>query len=110
VESAGHLRNPKQHREVLQLTIDGEMPGAEIRLPALDYKLLAVLVQQAGKVVTPRKLWHEVRGPGHGDQTQYLRVYMAHLRRKLEPDPSRPRIFQTETGVGYRLLVEEASD
>jgi two-component system KDP operon response regulator KdpE len=77
----------------------------EVRLTANEIRLLSALVQQAGRVVTQRQLLNAVWGPGHADQTQYLRVYMAHLRRKLEPDPSRPRIFQTETGVGYRLLV-----
>jgi two-component system KDP operon response regulator KdpE len=79
----------------------------EVHLTAIEYRLLSMLVQQAGRVVTHRQLLDAVWGPGHADQTQYLRVYMAHLRRKLEPDPSRPRIFRTETGVGYRLLVED---
>jgi two-component system KDP operon response regulator KdpE len=78
----------------------------EVRLTAVEYRLLSTLVHHAGRVVTHRQLLDTVWGPGHADQTQYLRVYMAHLRRKLEPDPSRPRIFRTETGVGYRLLVE----
>jgi two-component system KDP operon response regulator KdpE len=79
----------------------------EVRLTAIEYRLLSVLVQHAGRVVTHRQLLDAVWGPGHADQTQYLRVYMAHLRRKLETVPSRPRIFRTETGVGYRLLVED---
>jgi two-component system, OmpR family, KDP operon response regulator KdpE len=80
---------------------------AEVRLTAIEYRLLAVLVQHAGRVVTHRQLLDAVWGPGHADQTQYLRVYMAHVRRKLEPDPSRPRIFRTEIGVGYRLLTDD---
>lgn len=77
----------------------------EVHLTAVEYKLLATLIQNAGKVVTHRMLLQAVWGPGKSDQVQYLRVYMAHLRRKLEPDAVRPRIFQTETGVGYRLSV-----
>lgn len=79
--------------------------GREVRLTAVEYKLLATLVENAGKVVTHRKLLESVWGPGNSDQVQYLRVYMAHLRRKLEPDAVRPKIFQTEAGVGYRLTV-----
>ena len=81
--------------------------GVERHLTALEYKLLGVLIRQAGRVVTHRQLLGAVWGPGHADQMQYLRVYMAHLRRKLEPDPARPRIFQTEVGVGYRLKVAD---
>ena len=79
--------------------------GREVHLTAVEYKLLATLIEHAGKVVTHRKLLSAVWGPGHADQVQYLRVYMAHLRRKLEPDAVRPRIFQTEAGVGYRLKM-----
>jgi two-component system, OmpR family, KDP operon response regulator KdpE len=77
----------------------------EVHLTAVEYKLLTTLVEHAGKVVTHRKLLQSVWGPNHADQVQYLRVYMAHLRRKLEPDAVRPKIFQTEAGVGYRLRM-----
>src|SRR5262245_26406693 len=77
----------------------------EVRLTAVEYKLLTTLVEHAGQVVTHRMLLQSVWGPGHAHQIQYLRVYMTHLRRKLEPDAMRPRIFQTETGVGYRLII-----
>jgi two-component system KDP operon response regulator KdpE len=80
--------------------------GAETHLTALEYRLLAVLIEHAGRVMTHRQLLAAVWGPGNTEQHQYLRVYMAHLRRKLEPDPARPRILQTETGVGYRLKRE----
>jgi two-component system KDP operon response regulator KdpE len=79
---------------------------AEARLTPLEYRLLAVLVRHAGKVVTHRQLLQEVWGPAQADQTHYLRVYMAALRRKLEADPARPRFLRTEPGVGYRLLAE----
>jgi two-component system KDP operon response regulator KdpE len=80
----------------------------EVHLTATEYRLVSVLVQHAGCMVTHRQLLEEVWGPAHTRNTQYLRVYMAHLRRKLEQDPSRPRLFRTETGVGYRLLTDDA--
>lgn len=80
--------------------------GTETHLTALEYRLLTVLIEHAGRVMTHRQLLAAVWGPGNTEQNQYLRVYMAHLRRKLEPDPNRPRIIQTETGVGYRLVAE----
>lgn len=80
--------------------------GAEIRLTPIEYRLLATLVRHAGKVVTQRQLLREVWGPNAEDQSNYLRVYMAHLRRKLEQDAARPRYLLTEPGVGYRLLTE----
>ena len=75
---------------------------AEVRLTPIEYRLLAVLVRHAGKVLTHRQLLQEVWGPGQVEQTHYLRVYMANLRRKLEADPARPRFLRTEPGVGYR--------
>jgi two-component system KDP operon response regulator KdpE len=78
----------------------------EVRLTPIEYRLLAVLIRHAGKVLTHRQLLQEVWGPGQVEQTHYLRVYMANLRRKLETDPARPRFLRTEPGVGYRLLVE----
>jgi two-component system KDP operon response regulator KdpE len=80
--------------------------NAEVRLTPIEYRLLAVLVRHAGKVLTHRQLLQEVWGPGQVEQTHYLRVYMANLRRKLEPDPARPRMLRTEPGVGYRLLTD----
>ena len=78
----------------------------EVRLTPIEYRLLAVLVRHAGKVLTHRQLLQEVWGPGQVEQTHYLRVYMANLRRKLEADPARPQLLRTEPGVGYRLLTE----
>ena len=77
--------------------------GQEIHLTALEYKLLATLVRHAGRVVTHRQLLKEVWGPSAVNETQYLRVYMAQLRHKIEKDPARPALLVTETGVGYRL-------
>ncbi|MBL8910531.1 MAG: response regulator [Archangium sp.] len=78
---------------------DGEL----IKLTPLEFKLLACLARHAGKVLTHRQLLKEVWGPTHGEQTHYVRVYMANLRKKLEPDPSAPKYLLTEAGVGYRL-------
>ncbi|HEY6729064.1 MAG TPA: response regulator [Polyangiaceae bacterium] len=77
--------------------------GAEVHLTPIEYKLLVTLIKHAGKVVTHRQLLREVWGPNSSDKTQYLRVYMAQLRHKLEQDPSRPVYLTTEPGVGYRL-------
>lgn len=76
----------------------------EIHLTPIEYKLLLQLITHLGRVVTHRQLLKEVWGPGHVDDTPYLRVYMAGLRRKLESDPNRPRFIRTEPGVGYRLI------
>src|SRR5437016_6264082 len=79
---------------------------SEVRLTPIEYKLLATLVQHAGKVVTHSQLLREVWGPTHTDAAHYVRVYMAHLRHKLEAEPARPRYLLTEPGVGYRLTTE----
>lgn len=78
--------------------------GQEIHLTPIEYKLLVQLIANLGRVVTHRQLLKEVWGPSHVDDTHYLRVYMAGLRRKLESDPNRPRNIRTEPGVGYRLI------
>jgi two-component system KDP operon response regulator KdpE len=78
----------------------------EVRLTPIEYRLLAVLVRNAGKVLTHRHLLKEVWGPSHVEHNHYLRIYMANLRHKLEKDPARPRFLLTETGVGYRLADE----
>ena len=77
-----------------------------VHLTPIEYKLLTTLVQHAGKVVTQQHLLRAVWGPAHTDQGHYVRVYMAHLRHKLEAEPARPRYLLTEPGVGYRLAVE----
>ncbi len=83
-----------------------KVDGEEIHLTPNEYRLLHVLIQNPGKVLTQRLLLNEVWGPNHTDQAQYLRVYIAQLRRKLELDPARPKHLQTEPGVGYRLVVD----
>lgn len=78
----------------------------EVHLTPLEYKLLSLLVQHAGKVLTHRQLLKEVWGPHQVGEVHYLRVFMAGLRRKLESEPAQPRYLLTEQGVGYRLAGE----
>ena len=80
--------------------------GAAVHLTPVEFRLLAQLVAHPGKVLTHRLLLREVWGPSHVEHSHYLRIYMAHLRRKLEADPARPRHLLTETGVGYRFLAQ----
>ncbi len=80
--------------------------GTEVRLTPTEYKLLTTLIRHAGKVVTHQQLLREVWGPAHTDQAHYVRIYMAHLRHKLEAEPARPRYLLTEPGVGYRLAAD----
>jgi two-component system KDP operon response regulator KdpE len=75
----------------------------EVRLTPTEWGLVETLVRNAGKLVSQRQLLQEVWGPHYGDETNYLRVHMAHIRRKLEPNPSQPRYFVTEPGMGYRF-------
>jgi two-component system KDP operon response regulator KdpE len=80
--------------------------GREVHLTPTEYKLLALLIRHAGKVLTHRQMLKEVWGTSYADQSHYVRVYMAQLRQKLESDPARPRLLVTEPGVGYRLRAE----
>ena len=95
----GELRMDLLHRQVF-------VGDREVRLTPIEYKLLATLVRHAGKVVTHQQLLREVWGPTNTDQAHYVRVYMAHLRHKLEAEPARPQYLLTEPGVGYRLTTE----
>lgn len=81
--------------------------GATVRLTATEYEILRILVLHAGKVVTQRQLLKEVWGPHAVDESQYLRVYIGQLRKKIERQPSQPELLQTEAGVGYRLRVKD---
>ena len=76
----------------------------EIHLTPIEFRLLAVLLNNAGKVLTQRQLLNQVWGPNAVEHSHYLRIYMGHLRQKLELDPARPRHFLTETGIGYRFM------
>ncbi|WP_018990517.1 response regulator [Aromatoleum toluclasticum] len=77
--------------------------GAPVHLTAREYRLLVVLLGNAGKVMTHRQLLREVWGPAYVDSTHYLRIYVGHLRQKLEADPTQPMHLRTEIGVGYRF-------
>lgn len=79
--------------------------GKAVHLTPIEFKLLSAMVLGAGKVLTHSYLLREVWGAGHAERAHYLRIYMGHLRQKLEDDPARPAHIVTETGVGYRLLV-----
>ncbi|WP_052851339.1 response regulator [Streptomyces avicenniae] len=95
VEGAGFtidLAAKKVHRE-----------GKDVRLTPTEWHLLEVLIRNTGRLVSQRQLLQEVWGPSYGTETNYLRVYMAQLRRKLEADPSAPRHLITEPGMGYRF-------
>jgi two-component system KDP operon response regulator KdpE len=79
----------------------------EVKLTPTEYALLRYLVAHAGKVVTHRQLLHDVWGPAYVDEPHYVRVYVGQLRHKIEQDPAQPRYLLTETGVGYRLQVQD---
>jgi two-component system KDP operon response regulator KdpE len=100
--------------EIDDLTIDLEdrkvlRDGQEVHLTPIEFDLLRVLAQHPGRLVTQRQLLQEVWGPQYVDESHYLRVHVAHIRAKIESDPSRPRYLITEPGVGYRLRDSPAS-
>jgi two-component system KDP operon response regulator KdpE len=78
-----------------------------IKLTVTEYKLISLFVQQAGKVLTHQYLLREIWGPGYINQSQYLRVFVAQLRKKIEDDPNRPVLIITEPGVGYRFTAQD---
>lgn len=80
--------------------------GENVHLTPIEYRLLTTLLAHEGKVLTHRNLLREVWGPAYVEHNHYLRIYMVHLRQKLEADPTRPRHLLTETGVGYRFVIE----
>ena len=82
----------------------------EVHLTPIEYKLLVILVKNAGKVITQRQLLREVWGQGYSEENHYLRVYMGQLRHKLEDNPARPKYIITEPGVGYRLKLDPKED
>jgi two-component system KDP operon response regulator KdpE len=100
VLTIGELTIDLQDRRVLR-------DGTDVHLTPIEFDLLRVLAQHHGRLVTQRHLLKEVWGPQYGEETHYLRVHIAHIRAKLERDPSRPRYLITEPGVGYRLRDPE---
>jgi len=81
--------------------------GREVRLTPTEWQLVELLVRNPGRLVSQRQLLHEVWGPKYREETNYLRVFIAQLRRKLEPDPAHPRYFITEPGMGYRFQTND---
>ncbi len=79
--------------------------GQPVRLTPTEWRLLEILARNAGRIVTQKELLRELRGPDLDRESHYLRVYLAQLRRKLEPDPARPRHLLTDPGIGYRLVT-----
>jgi two-component system KDP operon response regulator KdpE len=79
--------------------------GELVHLTPIEYRLLALLIANAGRVLTHRQILRDVWGPSHVESPHYVRVYMGHLREKLEDDPAQPKHLITETAVGYRLVV-----
>ena len=77
--------------------------GTDVRLTPTEWAIVELLVRNPGKLISQRQLLHEVWGPQYDTETNYLRVYLAQIRRKLEPDPARPRYFLTEPRMGYRF-------
>ena len=96
VFSAGNLTINLEARTV-------EKSGQRIKITPIEYSLLSIFVRNAGRVLTHHYILQQVWGPSYIDETQYLRVYIAQLRKKLEDDPSHPQLIQTESGIGYRL-------
>jgi two-component system KDP operon response regulator KdpE len=110
--AAKGLQSPEATVEVGPIRIDHgrhqvTVGGAEVHLTPIEFRLLALLMQHAGKVLTHRQILREVWGPTAVEHTHYLRVHMAALRRKIERDPARPDWLLTEPGVGYRLRDQE---
>jgi two-component system KDP operon response regulator KdpE len=95
--------------EIGELVVDLDkrsvtVAGKLVQLTPHEFELLRVLAQNEGKLLTHPKLLREVWGPAYGDESHYLHVYVSQLRRKIEPDPARPRYLLTEPGAGYRLV------
>ena len=116
--SAAALQEPQavpvrvQQAQLRDVSLSLEAHGAlaanrEVRLSPKQYRLLQILVSNAGKVVTHRQLLTGIWGSAHPDDVQYLRVFVRKLRRRIEADPARPRYLMTELGVGYRLRTPE---
>ncbi len=100
---------PEAHLSFSDITVDMARRSVRrdnepVHLTPIEYRLLVLLITNAGKVMTHRHLLREVWGPGQADNSHYLRVYVGHLRQKLEKDPAQPKHILTETAVGYRFV------
>lgn len=98
-----HARNVKVDLEARLVYKDEK----EVKLTSIEYDLLKLLIKNANKVLTTRQILKEVWGPGNLEQSQYPRVYVRHLRQKLEVNPDEPQLIQTEPGIGYRLKTKD---
>ena len=101
--------SPQPVLEIGELGLDLEhrlvtMGGRPVSLTRIEYDLLRLLAQNEGKLLTHPTILREVWGPAYGQESNYLHVHVSHLRRKIEPDPARPRYVLTEPGIGYRLV------
>jgi two-component system KDP operon response regulator KdpE len=120
-ELLARVRTAMRHRPALpqeavfqsgDLTVDltarsVKRSGKAVRLTATEYNLLALFVRYAGRVLTHRYILEQVWGPTHTEETEYTRVYVAQLRKKIEDDPGAPKLLLTESGIGYRLSATE---
>lgn len=102
--------SPEPVREIGELRVDLEkssvtMAGKPVQLTPQEFRLLRLFVRNEGKLLTHATILREVWGRGYGDESHYLHVYVSQLRRKIEPDPARPRYILTEPGAGYRLVA-----
>ena len=106
--AAGNASEPVIHIGDIQVDLSTrriQRGTEEIHLTPIEFRLLAVLLNNPGKVLTQRQLLNQVWGPNAVEHSHYLRIYMGHLRQKLEQDPARPRHLLTETGIGYRFML-----
>ncbi len=104
---AAEMRDPVFHFGAVEVDLAMRTvtkAGATVHLTPTEYRLLGHLIANAGKVLTHRQLLREVWGPSHVEDSHYLRIFMGHLRQKLEDDPAQPKHLLTETAVGYRLI------
>jgi two-component system, OmpR family, KDP operon response regulator KdpE len=120
-ELIARVRTALRHRPKLQekelftsynLTVDlttriVKKGNEVVKLTAIEYSLLTLFVRNAGRVLTHKYILEQVWGPSYAEEAQYTRVYVGQLRKKIEDDPSNPKIIVTESGIGYRLTIEE---
>jgi two-component system KDP operon response regulator KdpE len=107
-DEAAEIETPDFHVDLAGKRISRD--GADVHLTPTEWHLVELLVRNPGKLLTQRALLQEVWGPRYEQETNYLRVYMAQIRRKLEPDPAHPRYFLTEPGMGYRFDAAAGDD
>jgi two-component system KDP operon response regulator KdpE len=115
IRAAQRRSRPREESAIFTskgLTVDlvahtAQLDGAEVKLSATEWALLALLIRHAGRVLTHRQILREVWGPKADEHREYLRVYFSHLRKKVERDPSQPQLIKNDPGVGYRLCAQD---